>query len=51
MLLHRQLPKITFSRGSIILFAALAAVMLATRRVDWYRLKPEEPTRTEASYR
>lgn len=36
--------------GSIILFAALAAVMLATRRVDWYRLKPEEPSRTEASY-
>ncbi len=37
--------------GSIILFAALAAVMLATRRVDWYRLRPEEPSRTEASYR
>lgn len=36
--------------GSIILFAALAAVMLATRRVDWYRLKPEEPSQTEASY-
>jgi inner membrane protein len=36
--------------GSIILFAALAAVMMATRRVDWYRLKPEEPSRTEASY-
>jgi inner membrane protein len=33
--------------GSIILFAALAAVMLATRRVDWYRLRPEEPTQTE----
>lgn len=37
--------------GSIILFAALAAVMLATRRIDWYRLKPEEPSQTEASYR
>ncbi|WP_161966183.1 cell envelope integrity protein CreD [Steroidobacter cummioxidans] len=37
--------------GSIILFAALAAVMLATRRVDWYRLRPEEPSRTEESYR
>jgi inner membrane protein len=36
--------------GSIILFAALAAVMLATRRVDWYRLRPEEPSRTEESY-
>ncbi|HEY5755740.1 MAG TPA: cell envelope integrity protein CreD [Steroidobacter sp.] len=36
--------------GSIILFAALAAVMLATRRVDWYRLKPEEASQTEASY-
>lgn len=36
--------------GSIILFAALAAVMLATRRVDWYRLRPEEPSQTEASY-
>lgn len=33
--------------GSIILFAALAAVMLATRRVDWYRLRPEEPSQTE----
>jgi inner membrane protein len=37
--------------GSIILFAALAAVMLATRRVDWYRLRSEERTRTEESYR
>ncbi|MFC4307496.1 cell envelope integrity protein CreD [Steroidobacter flavus] len=37
--------------GSIILFAALAAVMLATRRVDWYRLRPEEPSQTEESYR
>ncbi|WP_129782087.1 cell envelope integrity protein CreD [Peristeroidobacter soli] len=36
--------------GSIILFAALAAVMLATRRVDWYRLRPEEPSQTEESY-
>lgn len=35
--------------GSIILFAALAAVMLATRRVDWYRLRPEEPSQTEES--
>lgn len=30
--------------GSIILFVALAAVMLATRKVDWYQLKPAEPT-------
>lgn len=37
--------------GSIILFAALAAVMLATRRVDWYRLRSEEPSQTEESYR
>jgi inner membrane protein len=37
--------------GSIILFAALAAVMQATRRVDWYRLRPEAPTETEESYR
>lgn len=36
--------------GSIILFAALAAVMLATRRVDWYRLRPEEPSQTGESY-
>ncbi|HEY0684914.1 MAG TPA: cell envelope integrity protein CreD [Steroidobacter sp.] len=33
--------------GSIILFVALAAVMLATRRLDWYQLKPEDPTDTE----
>ncbi len=31
--------------GSIILFVALAAVMLATRRIDWYQLKPAEPSR------
>jgi inner membrane protein len=24
--------------GAITLFAALAAVMLATRKIDWYRL-------------
>ena len=36
--------------GSIILFAALAAVMLATRRVDWYGIRPEAPSRTEESY-
>jgi inner membrane protein len=33
--------------GSIILFLALAAVMLATRRVDWYQLKPTEPSDAE----
>lgn len=33
--------------GSIILFVALAAVMLATRRVDWYQLKPAEPSGVE----
>jgi inner membrane protein len=26
--------------GSLLLFFALAAVMLVTRRVDWYRLGP-----------
>jgi inner membrane protein len=26
--------------GAIVLFAALAAVMLVTRKVDWYRLSP-----------
>lgn len=34
--------------GSIILFVALAAVMLATRRVDWYQLKTAEPSSAEA---
>lgn len=29
--------------GSVGLFAALAAVMLATRRIDWYRLAPHAP--------
>jgi inner membrane protein len=33
--------------GSIILFVALASVMLATRRVDWYQLKPAEPSDAE----
>ena len=37
--------------GSIILFAALAAVMLATRRVDWYGLRPEAASQTEESHR
>lgn len=27
--------------GSLVLFAALAAVMLLTRHMDWYRLNPE----------
>lgn len=27
--------------GAIVLFAALAAVMLATRRIDWYRLSSD----------
>lgn len=35
--------------GSIILFAALAAVMLATRRVDWYQLRSEEASDIEES--
>jgi len=26
--------------GAIVLFAALAAVMLVTRKIDWYRLTP-----------
>ena len=26
--------------GAIVLFVALAAVMLVTRRIDWYRLGP-----------
>jgi inner membrane protein len=34
--------------GAIILFIALAAVMLATRRIDWYQLKAAaEPRETE----
>ncbi|MBM0105526.1 cell envelope integrity protein CreD [Steroidobacter sp. S1-65] len=33
--------------GSIILFVALAGVMLTTRRVDWYRLRSEEASDTE----
>lgn len=37
--------------GSIILFIALAAVMLATRKVDWYQLKPAEPIDAEESSR
>lgn len=30
--------------GAVLLFAALAAVMIMTRRVDWYRLSKELPT-------
>lgn len=33
--------------GAIILFVALAAVMLATRRIDWYQLKPAASSQTE----
>jgi inner membrane protein len=29
--------------GTILLFVALAAVMIMTRRVDWYRLSEEVP--------
>lgn len=31
--------------GAIVLFAALAAVMLVTRKLDWYRLAPEATPR------
>ena len=30
--------------GALLLFAALAIVMVMTRRVDWYRLSEESPT-------
>jgi inner membrane protein len=30
--------------GALLLFAALAIVMIMTRRVDWYRLSEEWPT-------
>ncbi len=30
--------------GALLLFAALAIVMIMTRRVDWYRLSEESPT-------
>jgi inner membrane protein len=30
--------------GAIVLFVALAAVMLVTRRIDWYRLGSRTPT-------
>ena len=30
--------------GALLLFAALAIVMVMTRRVDWYRLSDESPT-------
>jgi inner membrane protein len=34
--------------GAIVLFVALAAVMLVTRRVDWYRLGGQIVSRTDA---
>lgn len=34
--------------GSVALFAALAAVMMATRRVDWYALFESAPGRSQA---
>lgn len=37
--------------GSIILFVALAAVMLATRRIDWYQLKAAESSDAEEWHR
>jgi inner membrane protein len=30
--------------GAIILFVALAAVMLATRRFDWYQTRSTDPS-------
>lgn len=35
--------------GAIVLFAALAAVMLVTRRIDWYRINSEPSLRNEAA--
>jgi inner membrane protein len=35
--------------GAIVLFVALAAVMLVTRRIDWYRLGSRTPTVTTDS--
>ena len=32
--------------GAIILFVALAAVMLVTRRIDWYRLSSADSPQT-----
>jgi inner membrane protein len=34
--------------GAIVLFVALAAVMLVTRRIDWYRLGSQTVSRTDA---
>jgi len=34
--------------GAIVLFVALAAVMLVTRRIDWYRLGTQTVSRTDA---
>ncbi|HEY6898398.1 MAG TPA: cell envelope integrity protein CreD [Rhodocyclaceae bacterium] len=34
--------------GSLLLFAALAALMLGTRSIDWYRLKPALQANAEA---
>jgi inner membrane protein len=36
--------------GAIVLFVALAAVMLVTRRIDWYRLSSADPLETEAEH-
>ncbi len=33
--------------GAIILFSALAAVMLATRKLDWYAVTPAPPQTEE----
>jgi inner membrane protein len=33
--------------GAIVLFVALAAVMLVTRRIDWYRLGGPTVSRTD----
>jgi inner membrane protein len=35
--------------GSIILFVTLATVMLTTRKIDWYELKPAQPHAEGAS--
>ena len=40
--LYRQRP------SSVALFAALAAVMMATRRIDWYALFDSAPGRSQA---
>jgi len=44
-----QMEDMALLMGSLLLFAALAAIMMSTRRFNWYQLKKQDETSTKAA--